>query len=950
VTSQLTETTTDQARTASIVKQIAAELAVRDGQVSAAVDLLDGGATVPFIARYRKEATGTLDDAQLRTLDERLRYLRELEERRAAILVSVDEQGKLTDELRAQLNAADTKARLEDLYLPYKPKRRTKAQIARENGLEPLADLLIGDPANDPRQAAEGYLSENVADTAAALDGARSILVERFAEDADLIGTLRERMWAQGNLVARVRAGKEEDGKKYSDYFDFGEPFGRLKSHRVLAMFRAEKEEVLDLTLDPADEGFEPGATGLSPSYEQPVADRFGIVDLGRPADKWLSDSVRWAWRTRILVHLGIDLRMRLWQAAEAEAVEVFAANLRALLLAAPAGQRATMGLDPGFRTGVKVAVVDQTGKVVATHTIYPHVPQNKWDESLHILGKLARDHQVELISIGNGTASRETDKLALDLIKANPELNLTKVVVSEAGASVYSASAYASSEFPDMDVSLRGAVSIARRLQDPLAELVKIDPKSIGVGQYQHDVTGTKLERSLDAVVEDAVNAVGVDVNTASRPLLARVSGITDSLAGAIVAQRDAAGAFATREALRGVPRLGPKAFEQCAGFLRIRGGDDPLDTSGVHPEAYPVVRRILASADTNVAGLIGNTAVLRGLNPAEFTDEAFGLPTVNDILKELEKPGRDPRPEFQTATFAEGVHKLGDLEPGMVLEGVVTNVAAFGAFVDIGVHQDGLVHVSAMSENFVAEPRDVAKPGDVVKVKVLSVDIPRNRISLTMRLREEGAAGAGGGRPPRGDRQSGARTGAAESSRPRPASRPGDASGPGNAARPGTAPRPGSGRGPAAPGDRQPGNRQPGPRSGDRQSSDRQSGDRQSGDRQSGDRQPGPNSGDRRGRPGGDRGADRRASGPQGDRRGRAQGGAAQGGAAQGGASQGGASQGGGSQGGNRQGGDRRGSDSRQTAPANSAMADALRRAGLLGGKDGDSGGGQTRRSDRP
>ena len=768
---------TSAATTASIIKRIAAELAVRDGQVSAAVNLLDGGATVPFIARYRKEVTGTLDDAQLRTLDERLRYLRELEERRAAILASVGEQGKLTDELKAQLQAADTKARLEDLYLPYKPKRRTKAQIARENGLEPLADLLIQTPETDPLAAAEGYVGENVQDAAAALDGARSILVERFAEDADLIGTLRERMWARGNLVARVREGKEEDGKKYSDYFDFAEPFGKLKAHRVLAMFRAEKEEVLDLTLDPADPGYETGMAGLSESYEQPVADRFGIAAAGRPADKWLADTVRWAWRTRILVHLGIDLRMRLWQAAEAEAVDVFAANLRDLLLAAPAGQRATMGLDPGFRTGVKVAVVDQTGKVVATSTIYPHVPRHAWDESLHTLKQLAGRHHVELIAIGNGTASRETDKLALDLINASPELNLTKVVVSEAGASVYSASAYASGELPDLDVSLRGAVSIARRLQDPLAELVKIDPKSIGVGQYQHDVTGTKLERSLDAVVEDAVNAVGVDVNTASRPLLARVSGITDSLAGAIVAHRDASGAFATREALRGVARLGPKAFEQCAGFLRIRGGDDPLDASGVHPEAYPVVRRILAAAHADVPALIGNPAVLRGLNPAGFTDDAFGLPTVTDILKELEKPGRDPRPQFQTATFAEGVVALSDLEPGMVLEGVVTNVAAFGAFVDIGVHQDGLVHVSALSDTFVSDPREVAKPGDVVKVKVLSVDIPRNRISLTMRLREpgDGARGAGGGRPGRGARPASSRTGGADTASARSSSRPG-------------------------------------------------------------------------------------------------------------------------------------------------------------------------------
>ena len=556
-------------------------------------------------------------------------------------------------------------------------------------------------------------------------------------------------MWSQGQLRAKVREGKEDEGKKYSDYFDFAEPFGRLKAHRVLAMFRAEKEEVLDLTLDPNEPDGDQGE-----SYEQPVAERFGVHDRGRPADRWLLDTVKWAWRTRILVHLGIDLRMRLWQAAEAEAVNVFAANLRDLLLAAPGGQRPTMGLDPGFRTGVKVAVVDGTGKVAATHTIYPHVPQHKWDESLHVLAHLAKTHSVELIAIGNGTASRETDKLAADLISANPGLALTKVVVSEAGASVYSASAYASSELPELDVSLRGAVSIARRLQDPLAELVKIDPKSIGVGQYQHDVTGTKLERSLDAVVEDCVNAVGVDVNTASRPLLARVSGITDGLAGAIVARRDASGPFATRQQLMDVPRLGPKAFEQCAGFLRIRGGGDPLDASGVHPESYPVVRRILARTGTDVPGLIGNTTVLRGLRPAEFTDEAFGLPTVNDILKELEKPGRDPRPEFQTATFAEGVHTLEDLEPGMVLEGVVTNVAAFGAFVDIGVHQDGLVHVSAMSAGYVADPRSVAKPGDVVRVKVLSVDIPRQRISLTMRLDDPDASrpssGTAGGASP--------------------------------------------------------------------------------------------------------------------------------------------------------------------------------------------------------
>jgi uncharacterized protein len=787
----------------SLIQRIAAELGVRDGQVAAAVDLLDGGATVPFIARYRKEATGTLDDAQLRTLEERLRYLRELEERRAAILASIQEQGKLTDELKAQIEAADTKARLEDLYLPYKPKRRTKAQIARENGLEPLADLLLADPGNDPHQAANDYVSENVPDAAAALDGARAILVERFGEDADLIGQLRERMWGQGQLIAKVREGKEDEGKKYSDYFDFAEPFGRLKAHRVLAMFRAEKEEVLDLTLDPNEQG-EQGEPG--DDYERPIAERFGIGDRGRPADRWLLDTVKWAWRTRILVHLGVDLRMRLWQAAEAEAVDVFAANLKDLLLAAPAGQRPTMGLDPGFRTGVKVAVVDGTGKVTATHTIYPHVPQHKWDESLAILAQLAKTHGVELIAIGNGTASRETDKLAVDLIAANPGLNLTKVVVSEAGASVYSASAYASTELPELDVSLRGAVSIARRLQDPLAELVKIDPKSIGVGQYQHDVTGTKLERSLDAVVEDAVNAVGVDVNTASRPLLARVSGITDGLAGAIVARRDAAGPFTARRQLRDVPRLGPKAFEQCAGFLRIRGGDDPLDASGVHPESYPVVRRILARTGADVPALIGNTTVLRGLNPAEFTDDAFGLPTVNDILRELEKPGRDPRPEFQTATFAEGVHTLEDLEPGMVLEGVVTNVAAFGAFVDIGVHQDGLVHVSAMAAGYVSDPRSVAKSGDVVRVKVLSVDVPRKRISLTMRLDDPAAGSASPARSPRGSRPSSSRTDRAAS--------PAAASSPGRDDRRGSSPAPRGDRG-TAPGG---GDRRGTPGSGDR------------------------------------------------------------------------------------------------------------------------------------
>ncbi|MGA5579274.1 Tex family protein [Streptomyces koyangensis] len=735
--------------TGSIESRIAEQLGVRERQVRAAVELLDGGATVPFIARYRKEATEMLDDAQLRTLEERLRYLRELEERRTAVLESVAEQGKLTDELRAAIEAAETKARLEDIYLPFKPKRRTKAQIAKEVGLEPLADGLLGDPSVEPLSAAAAFAGpeKGVADPQAALDGARAILAERFSEDADLIGTLRERMWGRGRLAAKVREGQEEAGAKFSDYFDFAEPFTELPSHRVLAMLRGEKEGVLDLNLEPEEPQADPSAPS---SYEVEVASRFGIADRGRPGDKWLLDTARWAWRTRIMVHLGIDVRSRLRTAAEDEAVRVFAANLRDLLLAAPAGTRATLGLDPGFRTGVKVAVVDATGKVVATDTIYPHVPRNQWDGSLEKLAALARAHQVELVAIGNGTASRETDKLAADLIAAHPELKLTKVMVSEAGASVYSASEFASQELPELDVSLRGAVSIARRLQDPLAELVKIDPKSIGVGQYQHDLSEVKLSRSLDAVVEDCVNGVGVDVNTASAPLLARVSGIGSGLAENIVAHRDSNGPFTSRKALKDVSRLGPKAYEQCAGFLRIRGGDDPLDASSVHPEAYPVVRR-MAKAAGGVDVLIGSAATLRSLNAQEFVDEKFGLPTVTDILRELEKPGRDPRPAFRTATFREGVEKLSDLEAGMVLEGVVTNVAAFGAFVDVGVHQDGLVHVSAMSRNFVKDPREVVKPGDIVKVKVMEVDAARKRISLTLRLDDEPGA-AGGGRERRG------------------------------------------------------------------------------------------------------------------------------------------------------------------------------------------------------
>ncbi|GGK42740.1 Tex family protein [Nocardia camponoti] len=726
---------------ASVGRRIADELGVREAQVRAAVELLDGGSTVPFIARYRKEVTDGLDDAQLRQLEERLGYLRELDERRSAIIESIRSQDKLDPALHQQLMLAETKARLEDIYLPYKPKRRTKAQIAREAGHEPVADALITDPTTDPAS----YTAEQ-------LEGARAILVERFAEDADLVGELREMMWSRGQLSSTVRAGKEEAGAKFADYFEFSEPFAKLPSHRILAMLRGEKEEVLTLNLAPDVD--EP-ARGERTVYEGRIARAFGIADQGRPADSWLLDTVRWAWRTKLLVSLGIDTRMRLRQSAERDAVDVFAANLRDLLLAAPAGTRTTMGLDPGYRTGVKVAVVDATGKAVATEVIYPHKPQGQTEKSLAVLAALVARFNVDLIAIGNGTASRETDALATELIARIPENKPTKIVVSEAGASVYSASAYASAELPDMDVSLRGAVSIARRLQDPLAELVKIDPKSIGVGQYQHDVSETLLARSLGAVVEDAVNAVGVDVNTASVPLLARVSGVSTSVAESIVAHRDQNGPFESRKALLTVPRLGPKAFEQCAGFLRIRGGADPLDTSAVHPEAYPVVRRILEKTGRPIAEIIGNTSALRALRPADFTDEKFGVPTVSDIIAELEKPGRDPRPEFKTASFAAGIEKVGDLKPGMVLEGVVTNVAAFGAFVDVGVHQDGLVHVSALSHSFVKDPREVVKSGDVVKVKVLEVDVARQRIGLSLRLDDEP------GKPAQADNRGGARGG---------------------------------------------------------------------------------------------------------------------------------------------------------------------------------------------
>lgn len=723
---------------ANINQKIAQELGVRAEQVEATVTLLDGGATVPFIARYRKEATGALDDAQLRTLEERLGYLRELEDRRKAILESVREQGKLDAALEASILAADSKARLEDIYLPFKPKRRTKAEIAKEAGLEPLANQLMAEPGNDPKVVAETFINadKGVADASAALDGARAILVERFDEDADLIGALREEMWTNARMASKVRDGKKTEGEKFADYFEFSEPLTKLPSHRILAMFRGEKEEILDLQIQAEAEAPPPGVPS---AYELKIMKRFGIADLKRAGDRWLIDTVRWAWRTKIQVHLNIDLRMRLWNAAETEAVRVFASNLRDLLLAAPAGTRVTMGLDPGYRTGVKVAVTDATGKVVDTAVIYPHEPQRQWNEALAILGKLALKHRVELIAIGNGTASRETDKLAGDLVKGLAELKMTKIVVSEAGASVYSASAFASEELPGLDVTLRGAVSIARRLQDPLAELVKIEPKAIGVGQYQHDLGQAKLAKSLDAVVEDCVNAVGVDVNTASAPLLARVSGVGSGLASSIVAHRDANGPFKSRKALKDVPRLGPKAFEQCAGFLRILGGEDPLDASGVHPEAYPVVRRILSATKSDIKALIGSSEIVRTLKPKDFVDETFGLPTVTDILRELEKPGRDPRPAFKAAVFKEGVEEIKHLQKGMILEGTVTNVAAFGAFVDIGVHQDGLVHISAMSRNYIKDPREVVKPGDIVKVKVLDFEVARKRISLTLRLDDE-------------------------------------------------------------------------------------------------------------------------------------------------------------------------------------------------------------------
>ncbi|UKE71493.1 Tex family protein [Xanthomonas graminis] len=734
-----------------IANTIAAEIGAQPAQARAAIALLDEGASVPFIARYRKEVTGGLDDTQLRNLETRLSYLRELEERRAAVLASIDEQGKLSAELRAEIVAADTKSRLEDLYLPYKPKRRTRAQIAREAGLEPLADGLLADPSLTPDSVAAGFVDadKGVADVKAALEGARAILMERWGEDAALVGELRGWLADVGVIRARVAEGKEQEGAKYRDYFDHAEALAKIPSHRLLALFRARREEIVYLELDPGSD-----AEAGHQYAEGRVAVRAGIANQGRPGDRWLLDACRLTWRAKLHMHLLLDLFNQAREKAEAEAIAVFGDNLQDLMLAAPAGARVTLGLDPGIRTGCKIAVVDATGKLLATDTIYPHEPRKQWDQSLHTLRQLCTKHGVELIAIGNGTASRETDKLAADLIKQNPQLTLEKIVVSEAGASVYSASEFAAKEFPQLDVSLRGAVSIARRLQDPLAELVKIEPKAIGVGQYQHDVDQYRLARALDARVEDCVNAVGVHVNTASAALLSRVSGLSASVAENIVRHRDDNGPFKRRKDLLKVPRLGDKTFEQCAGFLRIADGDEPLDASSVHPEAYPVVERIVGATGKPIKALIGDGGFLRALKPDQFTDDTFGVPTVRDILKELEKPGRDPRPEFKAARFADGVEDIKDLKPGMVLEGVVSNVAAFGAFVDIGVHQDGLVHISALSDSYVKDPRDVVKAGDIVKVKVLEVDVARKRIALTRRLDDA---------PPAASARSGERDGGA-------------------------------------------------------------------------------------------------------------------------------------------------------------------------------------------
>jgi uncharacterized protein len=723
---------------AKITNQIAAELGVKTAQVGAAVELLAEGATVPFIARYRKERTGGLDDTQLRQLDERLGYLRELEDRRASVLKTINEQGKLTPELARAIEAAPTKVELEDLYAPYKVKRRTKAQMAREAGLEPLLDALLADPTLVPDGAAAKYVDteKGVADAKAALDGARAILIERIGEKADLVGSLREWLWDSGVITSKVMKGKETEGAKFSDYFDFTQKVKDIPSHRALALLRGRNENVLDLELDVERDAAKPHPA------EGKIRVALGIADKGRPADAWIGECIRLAWKAKLWISLAVDLLARSKERADDEAISVFSKNLTDLLLASPAGQRATMGLDPGYRTGVKVAVVDATGKVVDTSTIYPHEPRRDWQGSLAAIAALCLRHKVGLISIGNGTASRETDKLAGEVIAKMPDLKLTKIVVSEAGASVYSASELAAKEFPDLDVSLRGAVSIARRLQDPLAELVKIEPKAIGVGQYQHDVDQSALARSLDAVVEDCVNSVGVDVNTASVPLLARVSGLNQTLAQNIVVHRNEGGPFKNRKQLLKVARMGPKTYEQAAGFLRVIGGDNPLDASAVHPEAYPVVEKIAASTERPLKAMIGDKTFLKTLRPAQFADDRFGIPTVTDIIAELEKPGRDPRPEFKTATFAEGVEKISDLKLGMQLEGVVTNVTNFGAFVDIGVHQDGLVHISELSHQFVEDPRKVVNPGDQVQVKVLAVDLDKNQISLSMKLEERAPA----------------------------------------------------------------------------------------------------------------------------------------------------------------------------------------------------------------
>ena len=761
-----------------ITARLAEELSVRPEQVAATVELLDGGATVPFIARYRKEVTGALDDTQLRQLDERLRYLRELEERREAVLAAIDEQGKLDPTLKATIQAADTKQRLEDLYLPFKKKRRTKAQIAREAGLEPLADALLANPTLAPESEAAQYLREAegdipaIEDAKAALDGAKQILMERFAEDPELIGQLRERLWQEGELSARVLDGKQQEGAKFSDYFEHDEKLAKVPSHRALAMFRGRNEGILSLAIRLPGEDDAP----IHPA-QVAIAKQVGISDEGRAADKWLSEVVRWTWRVKLYTALETELLGRLREHAEQTAIDVFAANLKDLLLAAPAGQKVTLALDPGLRTGCKVAVIDATGQFIDQATIYPHAPQNHWDESLNVLAKLVKQHGVELIAVGNGTASRETDKLAGELVKAlAPAHRLSKVMVSEAGASVYSASEYAARELPDLDVTIRGAVSIARRLQDPLAELVKIEPKSIGVGQYQHDVSQVQLSRSLEAVIEDCVNAVGVDLNTASSALLSRVAGLSAAIAENIVAQRNLQGAFKSRKELLEVSRLGPKTFEQCAGFLRISNAENPLDASAVHPEAYTLVERIAKQNSRDVKGLIGDSTTLKALKPADFADERFGVPTVSDILKELDKPGRDPRPEFKAAEFREGVETLKDLKLGMVLEGTVTNVTHFGAFVDIGVHQDGLVHISALSDRFIDDPRSVVKAGDIVTVKVMSVDIPRKRVGLSMRLDDEpeqpdapgSTASAAPRKPARSSRQGGQRQGNQQSEPP--------------------------------------------------------------------------------------------------------------------------------------------------------------------------------------